>query len=73
MYLAGFSEPRLEEVERHYDLVDPQPYRDRAFSSLLLIDEEALTRGLERLETELARGPIPCVSPYTLIWGPRPA
>ena len=69
MARAGFVEPRLVEVSRDYDLDDIQAYRDRAFSSLLLIDEEAFRRGISRLEADLARGPIPCVSLYTMIWG----
>jgi ubiquinone/menaquinone biosynthesis C-methylase UbiE len=72
MARAGFVEPRLVEVSRDYDLDDIQAYRDRAFSSLLLIEEEAFRRGISRLEADLARGPIPCRSLYTMIWGTRP-
>ena len=50
-----------------------QQTANHAFSSLLLIDEDAFARGMARLEADLARGPIPCVSPYTLIWGTLPA
>ena len=73
MRQAGFADLRLEEVERRYDLVDLQPYRDHAFSSLLLIEEDAFARGMARLAADLARGSIPGVSPYTLIWGALPA
>jgi hypothetical protein len=69
MARAGFIEPRLVEVSRDYDLEDIQAYKDRAFSSLILIEEEAFRRGISRLEGDLARGPIPCVSLYTMIWG----
>jgi ubiquinone/menaquinone biosynthesis C-methylase UbiE len=72
MARAGFVEPRPVEVSRNYELDDIQAYRDRAFSSLLLIEEEAFRRGIGRLEAELARGPIPCVSLYTMIWGTAP-
>jgi ubiquinone/menaquinone biosynthesis C-methylase UbiE len=72
MARAGFVEPRLVEVCRDYDLDDIQAYRDRAFSSLVLIEEEAFRRGIHRLEADLARGPIPCVSLYTMIWGQLP-
>ena len=41
MARAGFVEPRLVEVSHDYELDDIQAYRDRAFSSLHLIDEEA--------------------------------
>jgi ubiquinone/menaquinone biosynthesis C-methylase UbiE len=72
MARAGFVEPRLVEVSLDYDLDDIQAYRDRAFSSLLLIEDEAFRRGISRLEADLARGPIPCVSLYTVIWGASP-
>jgi ubiquinone/menaquinone biosynthesis C-methylase UbiE len=69
MTRAGFVEPRVVEVSRNYELTDIQAYRDRAFSSLLLIDDEAFHRGIDRLEADLARGPIACVSLYSVIWG----
>ena len=72
MACAGFLEPRLVEVSHNYDLDDIQAYRDRAFSSLLLIEDEAFRRGISRLEVDLARGPLPCVSLYTVIWGESP-
>jgi ubiquinone/menaquinone biosynthesis C-methylase UbiE len=69
---AGFTKPRLARAEYAYDLEELEAYRDRAFSSLLLIDDEAFRRGISRLETDLARGPIPCLSLYTIIWGTLP-
>ena len=72
MRRAGFIESRLVAVGHDYELDDIQAYRDRAFSSLLLIEEEAFRRGIDRLEADLARGPIPCVSLYTVIWGAQP-
>ena len=72
MARAGFVEPRLVEVSRDFDLDEIQAYRDRAFSSLHLIEEDAFRRGISRLEADLARGPIPCVSLYTMIWGYLP-
>jgi ubiquinone/menaquinone biosynthesis C-methylase UbiE len=72
MARAGFTEPRLVDVSHNYELDDIQAYNDRAFSSLLLIEDEAFRRGIDRLEADLARGPIPCVSLYTVIWGELP-
>lgn len=72
MARAGFTAPRLTQVSRDYALTDIQAYRDRAFSSLLLIDEESYQRGLDRLESDLVRGPIPCISLYTIIWATAP-
>ena len=72
MARAGFVACSAVEVAQSYELEDIQPYQDRAFSSLLLIDDEAFARGIARLEAELARGPIPSLSLYTLVWGTRP-
>lgn len=72
MARARFVAPREVEVSRDYQLDDIQAYQDRAFSSLLLIEEEAFRRGIRCLEADLARGPIPCVSLYTMIWGTAP-
>lgn len=68
---AGFTAIAAEHTELAYDLTDLQPYRDRAFSSLHLIPAEAVARGLARLEVDLARGPVPALSLYTLLWGTK--
>jgi ubiquinone/menaquinone biosynthesis C-methylase UbiE len=72
MARAGFSQFRVAEVAHQYELTDIQAYHERAFSSLTMIEEEAYQRGIARLEEELSRGPIPCLSLYTLIWGLAP-
>lgn len=72
MTTAGFADVQLTEAAREYELMDIAPYRDRAFSSLVLLGEDAFQRGIERMERELARGPIPARSLYTLIWGKLP-
>jgi SAM-dependent methyltransferase len=66
---AGFITIQTEHTELAYDFADIQPYRDRAFSSLHLIPAGAVDRGLARLDADLARGPIPALSLYTLLWG----
>jgi ubiquinone/menaquinone biosynthesis C-methylase UbiE len=71
MGAAGFEHVAEEMVERWYDLTDAQAYCDKAFSALHLIPQDAFTRGLARLEADLAQGPLPCVSRYTLVWGKR--
>jgi hypothetical protein len=58
-------------VEFGYELTDVQPYRDRVFSSLRLIPEDAFQRGLARMDEDLRAGPIRCVSYYLLLWGTR--
>jgi SAM-dependent methyltransferase len=72
MTTAGFAGFHLTESARKYEIVDIAPYRDRAFSSLVLLGEDAFQRGIERMERDLARGPIPALSLYTLIWGKLP-
>jgi ubiquinone/menaquinone biosynthesis C-methylase UbiE len=72
MRAAGFCELRAVPVSYAYALVESEPYRQRAFSSLLLIDEAAFARGIARLEDDLARGPIPALSLYTMLWGTTP-
>jgi ubiquinone/menaquinone biosynthesis C-methylase UbiE len=52
-------------------LTDSQRYRDKAFSSLHLIANEAFERGLRRMEQDLRIGPIPWVSRYLLLWGTK--
>jgi ubiquinone/menaquinone biosynthesis C-methylase UbiE len=67
--LAGFA---VATVEQHYTLESAQPLRDRAFSSLHLISEEAWQAGLARLEGDLARGPVHAVARYACAWAERP-
>jgi ubiquinone/menaquinone biosynthesis C-methylase UbiE len=72
MTAAGFVQLAEQQVEFGYALTDLSAYRDRAYSSLHLIDEAAFRRGLARMERDLRAGPIPCVSRYLLLWGVRP-
>jgi SAM-dependent methyltransferase len=67
MERAGFEQIWEHTVEFRYMLRDAQAYRDRAFSSLHLIGEEAWRRGLQRLQRDLTSGPIPCCSRYVLV------
>ena len=71
MERVGFGEVTEDTVEFAYQLTDIQAYRDKAFSSLLLIPEEAFQRGIERMEQDLRTGPIQCVSRYLLLWGTK--
>jgi len=71
MRAAGLAEFAEHQVEFPYQLTDAQVYRDKAFSSLHLIREEAWRCGLERMEEDLRSGPIPCMSRYVLVWGTK--
>jgi hypothetical protein len=66
---AGFDGLAVVPVEYAYNMDDIGSFRDKAFSSLHLIKPEAFERGLARLEQDLRRGPIPCVSRYVMLWG----
>ena len=68
---AGFASLESEQVEHRTTLTDAQAYRDKAFSSLHLISEPAFRRGLARLEQDLSKGPIACISRYVLLWGTK--
>lgn len=70
---AGFGGIAEDTVETRYELVDAQPYRDRAFSCLRLISDEAFHRGIERMERDLRAGPVQCVPRYLLLWGTKQA
>lgn len=69
MEQVGFERLEEYEVGASYFCSDIGPYRDRAFSSLHLIDDEAFARGLARLQTDLSRGPVQAGSGYVMLWG----
>jgi SAM-dependent methyltransferase len=71
MRQAGFAAVTRERVEFPYELTDVGPYRERVFSCLRLIPEEAFRAGLERMESDLGKGPIACISRYELVWGTK--
>lgn len=71
MSAAGFSWITSRDVEMRVEVTDIRAYREKAFSSLHLISEEAFQRGIQRLEADLARGPVTNLSRYTMLWGTR--
>ena len=71
MERVGFGEVTENTVEFAYRLTDIQAYRDKAFSALRLIPEEAFQKGIERMEQDLGTGPIQCVPRYLLLWGTK--
>ena len=68
---VGFGEITENIVEYCYQQTDIQPYRDKAFSCLRLISEDAFQSGIERMERDLRTGPIQCVPRYLLLWGTK--
>lgn len=73
MEKAGFTGIEEETVSITFLLTDLQKYRDKAYSSLHLIAEEAFQRGIERLERDLReKGAVAANARYALLWGTRP-
>jgi cyclopropane fatty-acyl-phospholipid synthase-like methyltransferase len=68
----GFSEVRVFEVSREYQLDSAAAYERRAFSCLHLISDEEFVRGLARLRAALSIGPVVASTRYVLIWGTKP-
>jgi SAM-dependent methyltransferase len=69
MAQAGFSDVAEDAVEFSYTTDDIQIYRDKAYSALRVIPDEAFQRGITRMETDLRAGPIQCLPRYVLLWG----
>ena len=69
---TGLEALGVAEVEEPYEISNAQPFRDRAYSSLHLIPVEAWRAGLERLERDLARGPVRGAARYACVWARRP-
>jgi ubiquinone/menaquinone biosynthesis C-methylase UbiE len=69
---AGLTELQVITVEESYEITSAQPFRDKAFSSLHLLADEVWQAGVERLERDLARGPVRGASRYACVWGRRP-
>lgn len=68
---VGFNNIKEEMTEYYYYLTDIGAYREKSFSSLNLISEEAFRKGIEKMEEDLKKGPIPCVSRFTMLWGEK--
>jgi len=68
---VGFKAIREKMVEYPYLLEDIQAYKNKVFSSLNLISEEAFQRGIKRMEEDLKKEPIQCVSRFALLWGEK--
>jgi len=66
---VGFHDMVEHTVEFTDDVLDIQEYRERAYSALHLLPEEAFQRGIARMERDLQRGPLRRVSRYILVWG----
>jgi SAM-dependent methyltransferase len=72
MAAAGLVGMETRLVEEPYRVTSLEPFRHKAYSSLHLIPEGAWQAGLERLEQDLARGPVCGMSRYACLWGRKP-
>ena len=72
---TGFVDLDEQTVEIRYSLTDITAYREKAFSALHLISEDAFQQGIARMERDLQGGdrhtPIPCVSRYAVLCGKK--
>jgi ubiquinone/menaquinone biosynthesis C-methylase UbiE len=68
---AAFSAIAEERAEFVYKLGSADSYRQKVFSCLNLISDEAHARGIGRMSEDLLRGPIECNSRYTMLWATK--
>jgi ubiquinone/menaquinone biosynthesis C-methylase UbiE len=69
MAAVGLGASEVVLVEEPYEITDTKPYRDKAYSALHLISEDAWRAGVARLERDLAQGPVRGVARYACLWG----
>lgn len=69
---AGFVQPEEQTVEFAGELSDIGSFRDKAYSCLRLIPDDAFRRGIARMEDDVRVGPIAWVSRYCIVWGLKP-
>jgi hypothetical protein len=72
MAQVGFVAIDHNTVQMPYRITDVQKYRDKAYSCLHLISEDAFREGIALMEEDLKKGPIECVSRYAMLWGEKP-
>ena len=71
MQQVGFRAIDQQMVQLPYQTEDIQIYRDKAFSCLHLIPDDAFQTGIAAMERDLQEGPIQCLSQYALLWGTK--
>lgn len=69
---AGFELDEAVPVSRPQQVEDIRPFRDKAYSSLHLIGDEAFAAGIARMRADLERGPIAGVRRYTIVIARKP-
>ena len=69
---AGLAVGETIAVSRPVEVDDIAQFRDRAYSSLHLIGEDAFRTGLERMMADLREGPLAGERRYTIVTARRP-
>ncbi len=72
MVAAGFVDIVERETHQLDVVTDATPYREKAFSSLLFMNEDDFRAGLARLEADLKTGPIHGHIKRLCLWGRIP-
>ncbi len=72
---AGFAQVDNTHSQRSYPIDETTlaRFQHKAFSALHYLAEPAFRRGLQRLEADMRRGPVPGREVYTYVWGVKPA
>ncbi len=73
MTQAGFKSLWEKVLSYPYEKKDIKDYKNKAYSCLHMITEEAFLEGMQRMEADLKNGPIACLSQYLFLWGSKPA
>jgi ubiquinone/menaquinone biosynthesis C-methylase UbiE len=68
---AGFSGIETKTAEFAYALENADSYKQKAFSCLHLISNEAHAQGVARMTQDLLRGSVQCSSRYTMLWATK--
>lgn len=71
MEAAGFRDVAQCEGRAEFSITDDEAYREKAFSCLRLIPEDAFKRGLSAMQADLRLGPVKGASELIFIWGVR--
>ena len=71
MAALGFCRIDAQEGSTNITISDVEAYREKAFSCLQLIPEDAFTRGLQAMESDLRTGPLQGASELAFLWAKR--
>jgi ubiquinone/menaquinone biosynthesis C-methylase UbiE len=72
MAAAGFAGTAEHQIQEERPVTDLTSYREKAYSCLRLITEDAFADGLRRLEAALKAGPVTGLAMYLCLWGRKP-